>query len=218
MQSDNSKNNFFIQREHTHNLASVCFFLLSILLIFIILLISSISHVTPIIVTTAILLPFILLKLISQFRNIFIFNKLIKKVDSENIPFYITKSWNRKREASVWVGALSIIVISILLVITLAFLTSLSEADIIISLIIEIAILLSVVITMYLNIQLLDSYLKHSSRKLNMHSVEWMQIKLEHKIFYKTIFVWALHIIFVIPLLLMVIPKYRQAIYSIVKN
>lgn len=216
-QSDNIRNQF-VFKESTHNVMScVYFFILTIIFLsgFVIgamedmYLILSICFIATIISTFRFSIQIIL---------IFKLNSLINSVDPTKIPFYITKSWTRKREATKWMGTCMCILIVLLLVISICITSLITKTELEIATAILAVLLLVVLITMYSNIQIIDNNLKISNRKLNLNSIEWIHIKKEQRVFYRTIFVWFITIIFVLPLILMLFPTYRAKIQELINK
>ncbi len=216
-QSDNRKNEFYIN-ENTHNTMSISFFLILFLLSFALLLISALESMIIISVFSLTVVISCFIKLIFQIRSYILLSKLCKSVEEASIPFYITKSWFRKKQGTIWTEIIFITTNIIFIIATLISINSIGDMELIVSLIILISTFFISIIIAYLNSQILDGYLKFAERKMNLHTTEWIQIKRDQRISYRLIYVWYLSILTIIPLFLMVIPSYRQAIYNIVKK
>lgn len=212
-QLSNKKQNQFVIRESAHNIISATFFIFASIITILLIIFSSLLGSLFVLIPSLLFLVFFILKVAIQIRSIILFNKLTK-IDDEAIYFYTTKSWNRKREGTIWMGIISIITLTIPLIISLSLLSTTILFDVL-SLFISI---LFVIIVCYLNIQTLEGNIKLSEKKLNLNSMEWKQIKKETKIFYRLIFVYYLSLLLIIPLFLLIIPVYRNKIYNIVKN
>lgn len=211
----NNKENQFIVRESTHNIMSAVFFIF-IALVSIILIITSslLEKVSYTVLASAVaILIFSISKIIVQFRTIIRFSKLVKNIEEDSIPFYITKSWNRKKESTIWFSAILLTIVTIMLIVSLVMRT-----NIIFDVIVLFITIIMIIVSGYLNIQNLEGNLKLSNRKIDLNSMEWLQIKKETRIFYRLIFVYFISILLIIPLILLIVPGYRNWIYKIVKN
>lgn len=213
-QSRNKIQNHFVNRENNHNILSFIFFIFVLILSITFIIISAIIGSIYVLIPSIILTIFSIIKILLQVKYLIGFKKLLSTIDNDNIGFYITKSWNRKREATIWFSIMAILLMLIPLIITLSLQTKHWKYDVS-TLFISI---LFIVIIGYLNIQTLEGNLKLSERKMNMNSMEWKQIKKEARIFYRLMFIYFLSILLIIPLLFLIIPAYREWIYRIVKN
>ncbi len=211
----NNKKNIFFMKENTHNLMSTSFFLFAFLFSFVLVLLSSIEKIVPLIVFSVLFMIFCIIKIIFQIRSIFLLLKLEKSIDEHSISFYITKSWLRKKQATTWVGSMLLLMIFIFLITTIALINILSEFVLVSSIITLIVILFLVIIVLYVNSQIIEGYLKISRKKINLHTIEWTQIQKDQKFFYRLLFIWYINILLLVPLLFMILPKYRDFIYKI---
>ncbi len=214
MQSDKSKNQIYIQREIVHNALNLSFNILGFLLLIIVALLSSIEKEVFLIVYSSIFSIFMISRIFITSKVIYSFNKLNRKINPENIDFYITKSWNRKREGSIWVGImyiLTLLVFCLWATIIDKFILQISITIIYIVLFVH---LLIIMIVMYINIQMTTDYIKVAEKRINLHSVEWMQIKKDQSSYYKQLTIWYVHFLLVIPTFLLIIPPYRRAIFN----
>ncbi len=216
-----NKNNIFIKKEHNHNLISSCFFLLSTLIFFILFLLSIMFQMYSTIAYFVIFLFFIVMKTSWQFKTTISFSNLVNKISNENIVFYISKSWRRKRESTIWIGLTAIFLTTVMLIINSILFEvpgSLNTKSLFVSIIICISILFIILLTMYFNIQILDENIKLASKKINFHSTEWEQIIKEIHDFYKSIFIKVIFLFFVIPFVLLIFKPYRNWIDHLIKN
>ncbi len=213
-QLKNRVENQFVSRESNHIFISTAFFILVFIVSIIFIVASSLNGSIFVLVPFILVAIFSVIKIAIQIKYIFAFRKLISSIDDDSIGFYITKSWNRKREATIWFSAIGIIIMAIPLLWTIIVQPEQFIFDLC-SLFISI---LLIIIIAYLNIQNLESNLKLSERKMDMNSMEWNQIKKETRIFYRLMFIYFLSTITILPLLFLIIPAYRNWLYKIVKN
>ncbi len=215
MQSDkNSRNAIYIKKEQTHNFTSLFFSIIGTILLLVGLMFSVVENNYVLITYTSLFILFNIIRIIINIKVSISFRHLVKKIAPEEIEFYISKSWTRKRAGSIWVGIIFIFT-SFMFLITASFLTAFTSFDKMLTTGILIAIhLFIVIIYMFTSVQTLDAFLKISEKRLNLSSLEWLQIKKDQKNFYKLLFIWYVHAIFIIPLFFMVVPKYREAIYK----
>ena len=215
-----NKRDPFIIREEKHNAMSIFFFLILSFSILLMIMISVIL-LKNLLLTIFLAISFALsiIKLLFQVSAYSKLNNLVKKVDANNINFYITKSWTRKRESSIWISASLLFIDLIFIIISLSLINVMSDVKYYFVVFIVLGISpLFIIIAAYLNIQIMDSYLKISKKRINLSSVEWIQIRRDQKIFYRLVFIWIVSFLTIIPLLLMVIPAYRSLIYELVKK
>jgi len=200
----------FVFKENLHNVISLCYFILITLIVALVLTVSFLIGNIFIIITSFIAILFLFLKLIIQIKIISNFKKLKEDANGkESIYFYITKSWLRKKHSTFFLS-IAFLYINILLIILSLLLSITFDKYNFFSLIILTLSFFLIVITVYFNNQILDEYLKFSKRKIDFSSIELIQTKKEQKIFYKTILYWIVSLTLLIPLLLMIFPKYRN--------
>ncbi len=218
MQSNRNKNLIYIQKETVHNIMNLSFSILGSLLLLIVLMLSSITSTWSLVVYSSLFLIFMLSRIIINIKIIVSFNNLVKKVNPENIDFYITKSWTRKKEGSLWVGLIYIFTLIILLIITGLLGLEFYIKNKVITYIVLVVHMFIIIIVMFTMMQILDSNIKVAEKRINIHSVEWIQIKNDQSSYYKMLFIWYIHIILILPLILMLIPFYRRFWDKVVKN
>ncbi len=197
---------------------STFFFCITFLLFIIIAIFSVVKEQWVLLAFISIAEIIVLFKIIIQIRIMVLLSKLSKNVQSENLPFYITKSWTRKRESSIWVGITSVTVMIYFLVLQILLVSFGVIASGIATLLILTLFIIAAFILMYINIQILDGYIKISLKRMDLDSVEWKQIKKEQNVFYKTIYIWIAHALFILPPLLFIIKPYRELWNKILKN
>ncbi len=214
----NNRDSIYIQKEHIHNFTSLVFSVVGLILLMFVLLFSAITDTIALIVYSTIFAAFMLVRIFINFKLLFGFEKLVKKINPEQIEFYITKSWTRKREGAIWVGVMYLFTLSLMLgAVGIAY-NFVSDLKIIVICTIMTAHIFLIVIYMFVNIQSLDSRLKISEKRLNLDSIEWEEIRKDQSAYYKLLLIWYVHIIIVIPLILMIIPGYRNLWNNLVKN
>lgn len=217
-QSDN-RSNIFLIKENNHNLMSICYFSLLLMTVFSVFIITLILGYYSASIYLFVILFFLIIKLFLQIKVIMNFHSLTLKIDEGNFSHYITKSWMRKRNSTIWFGFLSLFFTFFMIVLTSSMFRIYDEnSRFICSLIIIVSGIFISLITMYANMQIIDSYLKYSERKLPLSSVEWEQINKDYSVTYKTIFIYSVHILIIIPLLLLIFPGYRNWIKKIIQN
>ncbi len=213
MQSDkNSRNAIYINKEHTHNILSLFFSIIGAFLMLLGLLVAVILNNYILIAYCSLFALYMLIRVVINFKLHFSFRTLVKKIEPEEIEFYITKSWLRKRVGAIWVGVTYILTSILFLAITAIVVTVGNYNNYLLPLIFIALHIIVVVVYMFASSQNIDSFLKISERRISLESIEWVQIRRDITGYYKLFFVWYVHLIFVVPLILMVIPKYRNFI------
>ncbi len=212
MSTSQSSKNKFISNESIHNVISLCYFILITLVVLLVLVVSVVIKNNLIILASSISLFFLILKLIIQIKTIIKFNKLKNTVDNnESIHFYITKSWLRKKQSTIYL-TVELFYLNTIFIIISIILKSLNNNNDFFSLIILSTSFFVILITSYTNNQIIDGYLKLSRKRIDFSSIELIQIKKEQKIFYKTILYWVISLTLIVPIVLMMFPKYREFI------
>ncbi len=219
MQSNkNNRNSIYIQKEQVHNVMSLAFSIIGTTLLLFVLLFAIVNNYTILITYATIFSIFMFIRTLINSKLLLSFNKLVKKIAPEHIEFYITKSWTRKRVGSIWVGVMYIITIGLMGTATLIASYYNENIHSVTILIVMVAHLFMIIIYMFTNIQTLDSRIKISEKRIDINSMEWIQIKQDQSNYYKLLFIWYMHLLFVIPLILMIIPGYRNVWNKILKN
>ncbi len=197
-------------KEKVHNAMNLCFSIIGLVSLFFILVIACLKGVIILIVYSSLFIVLMISRVVLGSKVIYSFYKLNKNIDSNNTPFYIAKSWTRKKEGSLWVGISYLVTILLFIVIT-SITSSFKEVEYstLIYIILS-AHLFIVVIIMFVNLQSMESNIKYAQKRINMNTVEWMQIKADQSNYYKQMFIWYVHSLFIFPLILMAIPQYRN--------
>ena len=170
----NNKRDPFIIREEKHNTMSIFFFLILSFSIFLMIMISVILF-KNLLLTIFLSISFALsiIKLLFQVSAYSKLHNLVKKVDANNINFYITKSWTRKKESSIWISASLLFIDLIFIIISLSLINVMSDEKYYFVVFVVLGISpLFIIIAAYLNMQIMDSYLKISKKRINLKSVE----------------------------------------------
>ena len=215
MSTNQLNKNKFILKENIHNVISFCYFVLLTFLMIFILLISSMVKNILLISISIFVISFSIMKLILQVTMMIKFKKLKENIESdESIYFYITKSWLRKKQSTIFLS-IGILYINIILIIISAIIPFfLAGSHNFFATSILAILFLLVIVTAYFNNQIMDEYLKMSKKKINFTSIELIQLKKEQKLFYRSILYWIIATTLIVPLILMVFPGYR----SFIKN
>lgn len=218
MQSDKNRKSIFIQREQVHNTMNLSFSILAFLLMFIVLLLSSIEREWLLIAYSCLFTAFLLIRIVINIKVMISFGKLTKKIAPENADFYIAKSWTRKRVGTLWVGIMYIFTLFLFYALTpLLGMWFDIGTDVLVYIILSIHLFL-VIILMYVNMQMLDNNIKVAEKRINLKTIEWIQIKADQSNYYKQLFIWYVHIALILPLILMLIPPYRNMWNKLIKN
>ncbi len=219
MQSNkNNRDSIYIQKEHVHNFMSLVFTIVGMILLMFVLLYASIKDDIILITYSSIFVVFMIIRIVINLKLMFSFEKLVKKINPEQIEFYITKSWTRKREGAIWVGVMYLITLTLMLAIVGILTNFFEDIPVIITCVFMSIHMFLIIIYMFVNIQSLDSRLKISEKRLTLDSTEWTQIRKDQSAYYKLLLIWYFHAIIVIPLILMVIPAYRGFWNNLLKN
>ncbi len=219
MQSNkNNRDSIYIQKEHIHNFMNLIFSVIGTVLLAFILLYSSIVDNVSLIVYSSIFVVFMGVRVFINLKLMFAFEKLVKKISPEQIEFYITKSWTRKREGAVWVGVMYLFTLAMMLSIFGILTKFVSDLPVLTFCIILTLHMFLIIIYMFVNIQSLDGRLKISEKRLSLDSTEWIQIRKDQSAYYKLLLIWYVHLVFIVPLILMVIPFYRNFWNNLFKN
>ncbi len=205
----NSRDKSYIQKEYGHNAISLIFSIIGLMTLLMIMLYSITLMDIVLIVYASIFSFFMLVRVLINIRMIILFERLVKKTNPEHIEIYITKSWTRKREGAIWVGAMYIITLLLLLLVTMIAYNFYPEMPILLTSMFIAGHILIIIIYMFTNIQTLDNKLKMAKKRINLEDLEWEEIRRFQSSFYKQLFIWYIHIIFILPLVLMVFPNYR---------
>lgn len=214
----NNKSKIYIQKEQNHNLISLVYSSISILLLFIILLLSISNSLWTLIPMTIIFLSIQILKLFQQIKSVSGFKRLVSKVDDENLPFYITKSWTRKKQSTIWIGSLSIFFVIYNLIITGILFITLEMQHEIAVIILIFFILIIVLLTVYSNLTIIRNNIQISNRIFNFSDIEWEVTLKDQKIAYRNIFFYSVSFLLIIPLFLLVIPAYKNYINELIEK
>ncbi len=213
MQSDKNKNAIYIQREKIHNAMNLSFSIFGFLLMVVVSLLSIIKEQYLLLSYGILFIILMSSRIAINIKLMFSFKKLVNKINPDNLDFYITKSWTRKREGAIWVGLIYIFTIAVFLALNAmlhnVFDVPSSGNEYIVYLILTIHLFI-IIIIMYTNIQMTNDYIKVAEKRINIHSVEWEQIRKDQSNYYKQLFIWYIHLIFVLPLILMLVPPYRR--------
>ncbi len=197
---------------------SLAFSIIGLMLLLTIALFSILSNAIILIVYSVTFSSFMIIRLLINIKLLISFDKLVKRISPEHIEIYITKSWTRKREGAVWVGVMYIITLLLFLSITGIVSHFVEDIPIVItSLIVSLHIFI-IIVYMFTNIQSLDSRLKISEKRISLDSMEWIQIRKDQSNYYKLLLTWYIHILFIIPLILMILPFYRNFWNNTFKN
>ncbi len=219
MQSNkNNRDSIYIQKEHIHNFVSLISTVMGTVLLGFVLLYSSIVDNVSLIVYSSIFVVFMLVRVLINLRLMLSFEKLVKKISPEQIEFYITKSWTRKREGAIWVGLMYLFTLTIMLSIVGILTKFITDIPVLVICIVMVLHMFLIIVCMFVNIQSLESRLKISEKRLTLDSIEWIQIRKDQSAYYKLLFIWYVHIVFILPLILMVIPAYRNFWNNLFKN
>ncbi len=219
MQSNkNNRNLIYIQKEYVHNFMSLTFSIIGTILLLFVLVFSIVKDYTILIVYSSVFTAFMSARVIINIKLVFSFDKLVKKISPEHIEFYITKSWTRKREGAIWVGLMYIFTLLLLVTITAIVGNYYDSIHTVIISSVLVIHLFMIIIYMFANIQTLDSRIKISEKRIDIKSMEWIQIRADQSSYYKLLFVWYIHILFILPVVFMVIPGYRNMWNKISKN
>ncbi len=219
MQSDkNSRNSIYIKKEFVHNLTSLTFCILGLVLLLLTLMYSIIHQDTILIVYSSIFASFMFIRLIITIVLMIGFDRLVNRISPEHIEIYITKQWTRKREGAIWVGIMYIVTLILFLMIAGIVSNFIDGAPILLTSIIIAIHIFIIVIYMFTNIQSIDSRLRISEKRISLESMEWVQIRKDQANYYKLLMVWYFHFLFILPLILMIIPFYRHFWQNLLKN
>ncbi len=213
MQSDkNSRNAIYINKEHTHNILSLFFSIIGTFLLLMGLLVSILLSNYILTAYCSLFALYMLFRVMINFKLHFSFRTLYKKIEPEEIEFYITKSWTRKKIGSIWIGITYIFTSILFLIATAIAVTVGNYEEYLLPLLFIAGHIIIIVVYMFASSQNIDSFLKISERRISLESIEWVQIRRDQNSYYKLLFIWYVHIILIAPIILMVIPKYRNFI------
>lgn len=210
LSSKDKSNLVYINREKINNFVDLSLCLMGLILLVLTLIVSCIQGYIILIVYTVTFSVFMSCRVLTKLHLIFAFRKLVNKIAPEQIEIYVTRSWLRKKEGSIWVGIIFMFTL-ILVFITIGIALGVgSDLNPLIYFLIPSVHFIIIIIYMILNYQTLDSNLKISEKRININSIDWIQTKKDYSLYYKQMTVWYIHILFVVPLLLMLSPKYRS--------
>lgn len=218
IQEKQSTKNNFITSEKIHNIVSLFFFIISIIFYQFIFVFSIVSQFIVVSIFSLLFIISFFLKIILQFHVVFSFSKLLKSIEEEKANFYIAKSWNRKKDSTVWIGTIFCMIPSLFLIGSLIFMNHLSQEEVLFTTIFLTLNIVVISVLQVINYTMVSKALTKVEHKFDSKSIEWTQIQNDHSSFYKLMFVMFISTILVIPLILLAIPYYRIKANEFIKK